>query len=167
MSTKVNFLSLAPALTALTRHAAVLEALDGPADALAEALLAREQGADLYRALGGAGEPSPEGMAPLLDGEALRWLRLCAQCSGTELLAALALCPGTPSPEALAALVERHRRQDAMALYALQMLWRLCGEGDAIPDAMALFAQEEANPALEQLACRYVIDQLKGGDMRG
>lgn len=90
---------------------------------------------------------SAEGRALLaegLTGERIALMRLCAQCSGTELLTALMRCPFAPSPSALAAVIETQRREDAMRLYELQLLWRITGETE-LPDALTLFRRKEAS----------------------
>lgn len=88
---------------------------------------------------------SAEGRALLAEGlteERIALMRLCAQCSGTELLSALMRCPFAPSPSALAAVIETQRREDAMRLYELQLLWRITGETE-LPDALTLFRRKE------------------------
>lgn len=85
-------------------------------------------------------------LAEGLNGERIALMRLCAQCSGTELLSALMRCPFAPSPSALAAVIETQRREDAMRLYELQLLWRITGETE-LPDALTLFRRKEANHA--------------------
>lgn len=158
--THADFAPLLETLHRLTRQEALLAALDGPDEQLADALCRSPEGADVTALLGGR--------QPILDpGDARQLMRLCAQCTLDELLTALAACPCSPTPAMLAALVEQSRRRDAMALYALQMLWRIAGD-PALPAAMSLFArEEELNPAREALACRYVIDHLKEANARG
>lgn len=157
--TRTDFAALLETLHRLTRQEAVLAALDGPDAILSEALCRSPEGLNVTALLAG---PQPI----LHPQDARQLMRLCAQCTLDEVLTALAACPHNPSPAMLAALVEQARRRDAMALYALQMLWRIAGEPE-LPDAMTLFAREEINPAQEALACRYVIDHLKEASAHG
>ena len=76
--------------------------------------------------------------------EALALFHLCSQCTAAELLAVAADHPTLP-PDALALLVGDRRRHDAMARYALQLLWRILAD-PAIPDALSLFPPD-ATPA--------------------
>lgn len=151
----------------LTRRREVLTAVDEGPEALAAALLPCPETRKLYAMWSGRGcEPSLAELLPFLTEETCQMLRLCAQCREGEVLCALSRCTLPPTPAMLGHLVEEKRRRDAMALYGLQMLWRLCGD-PAQPDAMTLFEQEEINPVHEEMICRYIVDRLKEADAHG
>ncbi|MBQ8556294.1 MAG: hypothetical protein IJ438_10550 [Clostridia bacterium] len=86
--------------------------------------------------------------------------QVCRQCTAEEVLLVLTRCTAVPTPDALALLIGAHRREQAQRLYALQLLWRLLGDGD-IPDAVSLFGQDAPAPSGEAIAGR-LLDQLKG-----
>ena len=92
--------------------------------------------------------------------EALAFFHLCGQCSPRELLAVLTRCTVTPTAEAVALLVEQHRREEARELYALQLLWRMAGDA-AIPDAASLFPAGDA-ASRDGAAIRHdILSRLK------
>lgn len=107
-------------------------------------------------------DPDPHMLRRCLSGEALALFHLCAQCGAGEMLAVLSRCTVSPTTEALALLIGEYRRAQAMARYALQLLWRLNGD-EALPDALALFPQEGAPARSAQDVTRDLIRRLKGG----
>ena len=94
--------------------------------------------------------------------EVLALFQLCTQCSPTELLQVLTRCTVAPSAEALALLVGEHRREQAMARYALQLLWRIHGD-DTLPDALTLFPEPAQAACSTKATAERILRRLKGG----
>jgi len=95
------------------------------------------------------------------DPEVLALFHLCSQCSPTELLRVLTRCTVVPSAEVLAQLVSERRREQAMARYALQLLWRINGD-DALPDALTLFPEPDQVARSTQGTAERILRRLKG-----
>ncbi len=151
--TRGQIMALVAPLCRLTADPDVRGAIDalradpsGPLEPLQHALHAHREG-NVWASI------APQGDA------ALDLLVLCRQCSAAELIGALSTCPDDVTLEALSVLVGQRRQQEARALYGLQLLWRLLGDG-SIPDALSVFGQEAAAHQGEEIRCS-LIRQLR------
>lgn len=98
-----------------------------------------------------------------LTDELLAFFCLCRQCRAEELLCTLSGCAVAVTAQTLAALISRRRMEEAMNLYGLQLLWRLCGDPH-LPDAYSLFQQEALPPRSAGEIRDAVLQSLsKGG----
>lgn len=131
--------NLSPLMQAMARH---------PADT-AEVL-----------SLLGVDVSSSSAMRRCFDHEALALFHLCSQCSPAEMLDVLTRCTVSPTAEALALLIGERRREDAMARYGLQLLWRMNGD-PSLPDALTLFPQESATERSTREILNDMTQRLK------
>lgn len=144
--TLMQLCALTPPLCRMAADPAIRRALDAlsadPAAGCAPLAAAmRRHPDDARRALtllGSGSPPTTESIGRRFSREALAFFHLCGQCAPEEILAVLTRCTVPVTAECLALLIGQYRREQTMAQYGLQLLWRLCGDA-ALPDAASLF----------------------------
>lgn len=152
--TVTTLCALTPQLCRLSRDAVVRRAVsafsggesDARHDALSLALRAHPEDATAAVSLLGGSDLTTETIRQCFDREALAFFHICGQCSPAEVLQALCQCHFPPTMDALAQLIAHQRQQQAMTRYALQLMWRICGD-EALPDALSLFPEEDGGGA--------------------
>ncbi len=148
--TLLQLCALTPHLCRMAEDPAIRSALetlsqDVQADRapLAEAMASHpEDAARALTILGCRDSLSSRTLRQYFSRNTLAFFHLCGQCSPGEMLDVLTRCTVPPTAEALAVLLSRQRRKEAMERYALQLLWRINGD-TALPDAFDLFPEQE------------------------
>lgn len=166
--TTTTLCALTPHLCRLSGDTAVRRAVaafaggesDARYDALALALRTHPKDAAAAVSLLGGSDLTTETIRQCFDREALAFFHICGQCSPAELLQALCQCHFPPTMDALAHLIAHQRQQQAMARYALQLMWRICGD-EALPDALSLFPEDGNSGAPGGMP--QMLRPMKGG----